>query len=166
MPTFRDDGGFVRLLADDAREGNALEQLLVLFVFGRAVWSISIGRGDGLAAGILALRVDLPVAVELPALLVVFSRVQEFAAVAEAAEACLFVVLAHVGSKVCHRDGSHVARGFDGSDLLGCAVGVFLYEGLVVGHALVCPIGCFYICRLGGRRVFGVGFIVPFVVPI
>ena len=82
-----------------------------------------------------------PVFVEFPALLVVFAGVEEFAAVAEAAEAGLFVVFADVGGEVCDCYGADVCGGFDGADGAGGGVGVLLDVGLVVGCAFVCAVG-------------------------
>ena len=87
-----------------------------------------------------------PLFIEFPALLIVFAGVEEFARVAEAAEAGLFVVFADVGGEVCDCDGADVCGGFDGADGAGGGVGVFLYVGLVVGGAFVCAVG-------GGRLV-------------
>ena len=67
---------------------------------------------------------------------------QEFAGVAEAAEAGLFVVFADVGGEVCDCYGADVGGGFDGADGAGGGgVRVFGDVGLVVGGAFVCAVG-------------------------
>ena len=62
---------------------------------------------------------------------------QELAAVPEAAEARLLVVLAHVGRKVRDGDGADVGGRLDRPDLPDRRVRVLGDEGLVVGSALV-----------------------------
>ena len=84
MSAFRDDGVLVRLFADDACKRYAFEQFLVVFVL-RSL-GIPVRRSHCLSARSLPLRRDLPVSVELPALLVVLSRMQKLAVVTEAAE--------------------------------------------------------------------------------
>jgi len=65
--------------------------------------------------------------------------VQELAAVAEAAEARLLVVLAHVRREVGHGDGADVRRRLDRSHLPDRRRRVLRDEGLVVSRAAVRP---------------------------
>ena len=136
MPTPRDNRIRIGLLANDTRKRNALQQfplilLLLLLIASR------IPTRHCPASHLLALAHILPLAIELPALLVVLTGVQELAAVAEAAEAGLLVVFADVGGEVGDGDGADVGGRFDGTDGFGGRVGVLLDEGLVVGCAVV-----------------------------
>ena len=68
---------------------------------------------------------------------------EEFAAVAEAAEAGLFVVFADVRGEVCDCDGADVGGGFyRADDRAGGGIGVLGDVGLVVGGAFVGAVSC------------------------
>ena len=110
VAAFGDDGGPVGLFTDDAGERDFLERFLFLV-------AVHVVRDRRRAFGLIGLLVGrracfLPFFVQLPPLLVVFPRVQEFAAVPEPAESRLLVVFAHVGRKVYRRDHPHVRRRF------------------------------------------------------
>src|SRR5690606_31349396 len=101
----RHDGRLVGPAADDAREAYRLEQrgLRLVLLLVRVGVPHALARGFPLRAGhhragqhLLALGHLLPLAIELPPVGVVLARVQELAPVAEAAEARLLPVLAHV----------------------------------------------------------------------
>ena len=72
---------------------------------------------------------------------------QEFARVAETAEAGLFVVFAYVGGEVCNCYCADVCGGFDGTDGAGGGVGVLGDVGLVARCAFVCAIARCLILR-------------------
>ena len=131
VSTLCNDRHLVVTLADHTFEWN-LQQHLLLVV------QVRVSR----VFRFTLLACLLPLLVQLPALLVVFSCVQEFTAVAETAESCLLVIFAHVGREVGHGDGAHVGGRFHGSDSLAAAlVGILLDEGAVGGGALVSAIG-------------------------
>lgn len=85
---------------------------------------------------------------------------EELAAVPEATEARLLVILADVGREVGDGDGTDVGGGFDGADLADGRVGIFGDEGLVVGGAFVgagVGVGVGVSEGGGGRGCGGVG---------
>ena len=149
MPTPRNDRIRIRLLANNTRKRDALEHLLLVLIIRIRISISPIPTRHRPAPGLLPLAHILPLAIQLPALLVVLSGMQELAAVAEAAEARLLVVFADVGGEVGDGDGTDVGGGFDGADGLGGRVGVFLDEGLVAGCAVVGAVAS------GGRSASG-----------
>lgn len=79
VTTLGQDGVCIRFLADDAGKWNAFQQfviIIVLFLVGRAC---TFALRDDPPNQFLAICADLPVAIEFPSLLVVFSCVKEFA---------------------------------------------------------------------------------------
>ena len=167
MPALGHDWVGIGALAEDAGEGDAFERFVIIVLVVRFI--VTYVLLPATCASLLALGTDFPVLVELPALLIVLSRVQELAAVAEAAESGLLVVLADVGSEVGDGDGANVGGGFEGADLAGGRIGIFGDEGGVVRGAFVGTVvgngfwgsglgregtGCaeesFEICRVGG----------------
>lgn len=92
MPASGDDRLFVRLLADDASKGYALQEgFLVAFLLLFGLFAVN--ACDDSAGCLLSSPGDvLPFTIKLPALLVVFPAVKEFAVVSEAAETGLFVL--------------------------------------------------------------------------
>lgn len=80
MPTFGDDGVLVGFPADDAGEGNTLQQFLIVIILLLLVGlACTFALRYDPSTQFLAVGADLPVAIQLPSLFVVFSRVKELA---------------------------------------------------------------------------------------
>lgn len=162
MPAFRDNRVRIRFLANNTRKRYTLQHLILIptLILLLLLPLPPVRRSDIFPARrhrLSALSPDvLPVLVEFPALFVILAGVQELAAVAEPAEAGLFVVFADVGGEVGDGDGADVGGGFDGADLAGWGVGVFGDEGLVVGGAFVGAAAC--LGSGGGIWRAGAGF--------
>lgn len=92
MAASGDDRLFVRLLADDASKGYTLQEgFLVAFLLLFGLFAVD--ACDDCAGCLLSSPVDvIPFTIKLPALLVVFPAVEEFAVVSKAAETSLFVL--------------------------------------------------------------------------
>ena len=152
------DGLLVRPLTDDTGEGDLLQHGLVSGIVVAVVVDIVRGaigaigaRNDGARGGALLLSLGdlIPLAVELPAVLVVLAHVEILAIIPKATEAGLLVVLAHVGGEVSDGDGAYVGGGLDGTDGATRGVRVLLDEGGLVCQSFVRAVGLW--CRCGLR---------------
>jgi len=153
MSTLRHHRELIRLTTAKARKRDSFQQRIILRLLILLRIPRPLHARNSASRDFLSLRSNLPIAVQFPSLFVVFARVQEFAGIAEAAEAGLFVVFADVRGEVDEGDGAQVRGGFDGADVFtGEGVRVCGYEVGVGGLAFVRPIRLGIACGCRGRR--------------